>query len=147
MANNKWLGESLKNIMQDPLYAGKTVVKNALPKKMSTVLLDFAKPLLDDVVYDNYAIESAIQLAIIVWNYLIISSDKYPSKLADIPLKKMLEKTITIAFSDEIGKKVFAHLMNRKKSLYAENSNLIADFNIIWEDNRNIFHLTVITHG
>ena len=43
---NKSINEGIEKIIQDPMFAGKTIIKDMLPFKMSTVILDFAEPLL-----------------------------------------------------------------------------------------------------
>ena len=57
-------------------------LKNALPQKMSEVLLDFAAPLLDAIdKSDKVVLESTIKTATFMWNYAVISSGQYPKIL------------------------------------------------------------------
>ena len=46
--------EGIKKMLENPVYAGKFVMKDMLPVKQSTVILDFAKPLLNKI--DIYTI-------------------------------------------------------------------------------------------
>ena len=48
---NKWLDAGIERMTKKPAYAkaNTTILKNALPEKMSAVLLNFAKPLLDEI--------------------------------------------------------------------------------------------------
>ena len=146
MPNKKsWLDSGIESITRNPAYEGKIIVKNALPQKMSGVLLDFAKPLLDSFDQnDRIALKSAIQMSITVWNYSIVIGRENPS-FADRINKKALKSMIARAFSGDIGESVLSALLERKQSRYPENNRMIADFNIEWDDSQNSYHLTVMS--
>ena len=128
-------------------YAGKTILKDILPKKMSETLLDFAKPLLDGIDMSNrLALESAIKMAVVVWNYSVIM-DKPSGGLVNRLNKKSLEVMVAKAFSDPIGKGVLRTLLERKKALYPDNLHCIANFEVKWNPDGSAFHLTVMATG
>jgi len=142
-----WLDRGIESIAQNPAYNGKIIVKNALPQKMSEVLIDFAKPLLDAIdQLDRKALKAAFQMAITVWNYSIVIDRNNPSEsFADRLNRKTLKAMVARAFSGDIGEGVLNALMERKQSLYPDNNRLIGDFDIKWEDGQDIFHLTVMS--
>ena len=130
-----------------PEYAGKTILKNALPQKMSGVLLDFAKPLLDGIdMSDQFVLESALRMAVTVWNYSV-AVDKPSGGLADRLNKKSMEVMVAKAFSGNIGENVLKTLLDRKKALYPDNMYGIADFEVKWNPDGSQFHLTVMATG
>jgi hypothetical protein len=145
---NKWLDAGIKNMLKDPAYAkaNATIVKNLLPQKMSAVLLDFAKPLLDITDLSNEAAtRSAVMVAVAIWNYSIISDENTPSNtVIDRLDKKAITATIEDAFRGYIGDNILTDLLNRKKSLYPENRRFIGDFDLNWNKSRTEFHLTVL---
>jgi len=146
---NKWLDAGLENMLKNPAYAksNTTILKNMLPQKMSAVLLDFAKPLLDITdLSDKAAAKSAITVAATVWNYSIINDDNASSSLAiGSPDKKSILTAIENAFHGYIGERIFADLLSRKKSLYPENNRIIGDFDLNWNESGTEVHLSVIT--
>ena len=50
---NSHLDEGLKEMLKNPVYEGKTILKNMLPVKQSAVILDFALPILDKIDMSN----------------------------------------------------------------------------------------------
>ena len=146
---NKWLDAGIENMLKNPAYANAntTILKNMLPQKMSAALLDFAKPLLDALdLSDETVTKSAIMVAVAIWNYSIINDENAPSKPVIGGLhKKTITATIVKAFRGHIGKRVFADLLSRKKSLYPDNHKIIGDFDINWNETKTEFHLTVLT--
>ena len=145
--NKTWLDNAVERIASKPEYAGKTILKNALPQKMSGVLLDFAKPLLDGIdMSDRLALESAIRMAATVWNYSVVM-DKPTGGLTGRINKKSLEARVAKAFSGNIGQSVLKTLLDRKKALYPDNLHGIADFEVKWNPSGSQFHLTVMANG
>ena len=123
-------------------------LKNALPQKMSEVLLDFAAPLLDAIdKSDKAVLESTIKTATFMWNYAVISSGQYP-KILTKSLVSQVKATVENQFgNDPIFRTFLAILMERKKSLYPDNNRMIVDFNVNWDRNGDTFHLTVLSPG
>jgi hypothetical protein len=124
---------------------GKTILKNALPQKMSEVLLNFAAPLLDEIdVSDEKVLCATLKMATIVWNYAV-AKDKPAINSSDKRVFELLKLTVTQAFSDPVGKEVLRTLLDRKKLLYPELMLKIADFNLNRDDASGEFHLTVVS--
>jgi hypothetical protein len=146
---NKWLDAGIENMLKNPAYAksNTTILKNMLPQKMSAVLLDFAKPLLDAIdLSDETTLRSAIMVAVTIWNYTILNDENaQPKPLMDGLDKETIIATIEKAFRGYVGGRIFADLLGRKKSLYPDNYRIIGDFNINWNKSKTEFHLTVLT--
>ena len=142
-----WLDKGIENVAKDPAYNGKIIVKNALPKKMSEVLLDFAEPLLDAIDQDDSAaFEAAVRVAVTAWNYLIVTDPSGQSdSFTDKQYRKSLKALPARAFSDDVGEAVLTALTERKKLLYPDNNRLIADLSIAWDASKDEYHLTVIS--
>ena len=146
---NKWLDAGIERMLKKPAYAesNMTILKNALPQKMSAVLLDFAKPLLDITdLSDKAATRSAVMVAISIWNYSIINDENAPSNIVKDSLdKKMIISMTEKAFRGYIVERIFADLLERKKSLYPENYRIIGDFDLNWNKSGSEFHLSVLS--
>ena len=85
-------------------------------------------------------------VAVTIWNYSIFNDENaQPSPLMDGLDKEMIIATIEKAFHGFVGGRIFADLLNRKKSLYPDNYRIIGDFNINWNKSKTEFHLTVLT--
>lgn len=139
-----WLDDAVERIASRPEYSGKTILKSALPNKMSETLLDFAKPLLDGIdMTDRLALDSALRMAVTVWNYSILM-DKPSQGLAGSLEKESFEGMITKAFSGVIGESVLKTLLNRKQTLYPDNPLGITDFEIKWKSDGSAFRLVVM---
>ena len=143
-----WLDKGTEKILSKPEYANKkfAIMKNALPQKMSEVLLDFAAPLLDTInMSDKAVLESTIQTAVFIWNYAIIKGGHYPKtltkRMAD-QIKTLVEKQLSC---DPDFRMLFTILLDRKKSLYPDNNRMIVDFNISWDKKDETMHLTVLS--
>ena len=143
--NKTWLDNAVERIASKPEYAGKTILKNTLPQKMSGILLDFAKPLLDAIdMSDRLALESAIKMAATVWNYSVVI-DKPSGGFTGGLNKKSMESMVAKAFSGNIGESVLMALLERKKALYPDIRHGIADFEVKWNSTGTQFHLTVMS--
>lgn len=148
MLNKKsWFDEAVARITARPEYAGKTILKNALPNKMSETLLDFAKPLLDEIdMSDRLALDSALRMAVTVWNYSVLK-DKPSQSIVSRKERDSLEPMITKTFGGAIGESVLKTLLNRKETLYPDNLHGITDFEVKWNADGSAFNLTVIATG
>ena len=146
MSKNKtWLDNAVERIASKPEYKGKTILKNTLPQKMSEVLLDFAKPLLDGIdMSDRLALESVIKMAATVWNYSIVMGKPSGGIISRLH-KKSIEAMVAKAFSGNIGECVLKTLLDRKKALYPDNKHAVADFEVKWNSDGSQFHLTVMS--
>ena len=141
----KGIVEMLKN----PVYAGKIVQQDMLPVKQSTVILDFAKPLLDKIDMSNKTVlEKTIKAAIEVWNYCIVI-EKACSNSQDNN-KRMYKLALAGAIKQKnsirIGEKDYYRLIDRKDELYPDNKYFIIDHNIRWSADNSEFSLAVITN-
>ena len=145
--NKSWLDSGIESITKNPAYDGKYILKNMHPQKMSGVLLDFAKPLLDSIDQLNRsAVNASIQMAITVWNYsIIVKQDNASSGLADGFDVKSMKMMMERAFSDDIGKGVLSTLLERKESLYPANNRFITDYDLKWNDAGDEYRLTVLS--
>ena len=145
---NKWLDAGIERITNNPAYtnANTTILKNALPEKMSSVLLDFAKPLLDEIdLNDCSVLKSTIMMAMTIWNYSIVIDGKAPKGIIDTALQTSIKAAVKNACQGPIGERVLFELLNRKKVLYPKNYKIIGDFDINWNKSKTEFHLTVLT--
>jgi len=145
---NKWLDAGIERMTEKPAYskANTTILKNALPEKMSAVLLDFAKPLLDEIdLTDDVVLKSTIMMAMTIWNYSIVIDGKAPKGIVDKSLQSSIKEAVKNACQGPIGERVMLELLNRKKALYPENYKIIGDFDINWNKSKTEFHLTVLT--
>ena len=65
--------KSIHKMLENPIYANKLILKDMLPVKQSTVILDFAKPLLDKIdASKKVVLEKTLGTAIAVWNSCIV---------------------------------------------------------------------------
>ena len=145
-----WLDKGTEKILGKPEYANKKfkIMNNALPQKMSEVLLDFAAPLLDAIdKSDKVVLESTIKMATFMWNYAVISSGQYPKILTKSLVNQVKTTVENQIGNDPIFRTFLAILMERKKSLYPDNNRMIVDFNVNWDRNGDTFHLTVLSPG
>jgi hypothetical protein len=145
---NNWLDAGIERMTKKPAYAkaNTTILKNALPEKISAVLLNFAKPLLDTVdLTDDAVTKSTIMMAVTIWNYSIIIDGKAPKGIVDTALQTSIKTAVKSACQGPIGERVLFELLNRKKALYPDNYKIIGDFDINWNKSKTEFHLTVLT--
>ena len=145
---SKWLDAGIDRMSKKPAYSNTstTILKNALPEKMSAVLLDYAKPLLDEVdLTDDVVLKSTIMMAMIIWNYSIVIDGKAPKGIVDISLQSSIKEAVKNACQGPLGERVMLELLNRKKALYPENYKIIGDFDINWNKSKTEFHLTILT--
>ena len=121
-------------------------MKNALPQKMSEVLLDFAAPLLDTIdMRDKAVLEPTIQIAIFIWNYAVIVSGQYPKTLTKGMVGQVKALVENRRSNDPVFRTLLAVLLERKKSLYPDNNRMIVDFNVSWDKKGENMHLTVFS--
>jgi len=113
---------------------------------MSAILLDFAKPMLDEVdLTDEVVLKSTIMMAMTIWNYSIVIDGNAPKGIVDKSLQSSIKAAVRNACQGSIGEIVLLELLNRKKVLYPDNYKIIGDFDINWNKSKTEFHLTVLT--
>jgi hypothetical protein len=139
-----WLDNGIDSLAKsNPALNGKVIVKNARPQKMSEILLDFAKPILDDIdITDTLVLRPALKIAIVAWNHLVTSADGQPRNRR---ASELLGSAVAQTFGDPIGQEIFRLLSERKKLLYPDAKVLIADFDLAWDNKTNELHLTVMS--
>jgi len=145
---NKWLDAGIERMTKKPSYAkaNTTILKNALPEKMSAMLLNFAKPLLDEVdLTDDVVTKSTIMMAVTIWNYSVLIDGKAPRGMVDKALQTSIKAAVKNACQGPIGERVLLELLNRKKALYPDNYKIIGDFDINRDKSKTEIHLTVLT--
>jgi hypothetical protein len=140
-----WRDKGIDSLAANPVFDGKIIVKNILPQKMSEVLLDFAKPLLDETdPFKKGAFQAILKTAILVWNYSIMKDNPESFSKGDLT-REQLDAMIALVFSAPVGKEVLRFYLERKKSLYPDNKHCITDFDLKWDEAGSAFHLTVMT--
>jgi hypothetical protein len=146
---NSRLDEGLKEMLKNPVFEGKTIVKNMLPVKQSTVILDFAKPILDKIDMSNKSLlERKIKSAVEVWNSFIVIEKASETMLGENKhLQKLaLAGSMQVKLVSRISRKDYYTLLKRKEELYPDNQHYIIEYNILWSDDDSEFSLSVITN-
>ena len=141
--------EGIKKMLENPVYAGKIVMKDMLPVKQSTVILDFAKPLLVKIDMSNKnVLERTIGIAIDVWNYCIVINKACDDSQTDNKrmYKLALAGTIKQKYSIRISDKNYYKMIERKEELYPDNQYFIIEHNIRWNADGSEFYLSVMTN-
>lgn len=142
------MGDGIERIIQDPRFAGKFILKDMLPIKMSAVILDFAEPLLDKIDLSNKRVtEKTIQKAIEIWNYtIVIDRACVEAGAVDNRLYRLaMAGTVKQRLSFRISKTDYYELLERKEALYPDNNFFIIEHNVRWSDNDGQMHLAVVT--
>ena len=109
-------------------------------EKMSEVIHEFARPLLEKFVNDSdsgsdMAFWNIITLAVLVWNTTLLPKDKQKDSIADIITG------IPHSTDEELQmlKAMIGLLMIRKQKLFPDNRRLVLDYEIAITDNmRNL---------
>jgi len=140
----------INEMLKKPEFARKTILKDMLPVKQSTVILDFAKPLLDKIDMSNKAVlEKTIKTAIEAWNFFI-TADRAAAAASPTD-KKRLQKMAFVGVARQklsypINEKDYRRLFERKEELYPDNHYFIIDHNIKWSADGSEFSLSVMTN-
>ena len=103
------------------LFGGASVQLDARrhQEKMSEVILDFAKPMLDAVDEENYP--AAIQTAILGWNLALLPANARQDLLSRADPE----------FAETAGP-VVEFLAHRKRALYPDIRRHVLDFDLTW---------------
>lgn len=96
--------------------------------KMSEVLLDFAEPLLD-TIDDDDDFKAAISFAALCWNCSFLPANKQRKQLnAIVDELGKSDPLMRLEVQDQIRM-----LLERKKTVFAEDRRMIANFEIVEE--------------
>ena len=108
--------------------------------KLSAAILDFARPLTDNV--DDCNFEAVITLAILCWNLSLFPEDQQERELRSI-LKKMA-KGAPAGFTSEM--EAWARLLlDRKKTLFARDRRIVANYTVVEEaDGRHLYVVSTL---
>jgi hypothetical protein len=103
--------------------------------KLSAVILDFARPLIDNVDDDQF--ETVITMAILCWNLALFPEDQQERELRSV-IKKMA-KGAPAGFASEM--EAWARLLlDRKKALFARDRRIVANYTVVDEaDGRHLY--------
>jgi len=108
-------------------------------RKLSAVILDYARPLIDNVDDDQFRI--AIGIAIMCWNVALSPEEEQKEKLR-LLCKEMakMAKGAPGGFADE-AKMWTQWLVERKKTLFADDRRMVLNYNV--ENRGDSHHLQV----
>ena len=108
-------------------------------RKLSAVILDYARPLIDNVDDDHFRV--AIGIAILCWNVALSPEDDQEEQLRFLG-KEMakMAKNAPPGFADET-KMWTQWLVERKKTLFAHDRRMVLNYTI--EDRGDSHHLQV----
>ena len=110
-------------------------------RKLSAVILDYARPLTNDVDDDHFRI--AIGIAIMCWNVALFPEEEQEEKLCLLG-KEMakMAKGAPPGFAEET--KVWTRrLVERKKTLFAHDRRMVLNYTV--EDRGDSHHLYVVS--
>jgi len=105
-------------------------------EKLSAVILDFARPLTENV--DNCHVDIAITLATLCWNVALLPEDKQEQELRLIA--STMAKDMPVGFADEMMSWT-RRLLDRKKKLFAHDRRMVVNYTV--ENKGDDFHLYV----
>ncbi len=94
--------------------------KNPHKEKASKIIIDFAKPFIDESI-SNAEIESSLSFAIIAWNIAVFPDDVR---------KKEIDNAIYLFKFDEEQKVMLEELLLRKKELFNQYNFYVIDFEL-----------------
>jgi len=141
--------EGIKKILLNPIFANKTILKNMLPIKMSTVILTYAKPLIDKRDMANKKVaERTIRTAVEVWNSIIVV-DKACGKSGDMSSPLVRKGLLGVArkkLTNNVSLNDYFVLVEQKDKLYPDNNYFIIEHSIRWSDDGSEMSLTVVTN-
>jgi len=110
-------------------------------RKLSAVILDYARPLIDNAGDDQFRI--AVGIAIMCWNVALFPEDEQEEKLRFLG-KEMAEmvKNAPPGFTEKT--QVWTRwLVERKKTLFAYDRRMVLNYTI--EDRGDSHHLQVVS--
>ena len=96
-------------------------------EKMSEILLDFARPLFTDVDKESDAFDTAVGIAVTVWNI-----SQAPEEVQDALLDELLDRATEDDPSAADGlQQTLALMLERKQQLYPDNNRIVLDYKIV----------------
>jgi hypothetical protein len=105
------------------------------PWKLSTVILEFARPLRDRFP-DDRDFEVVVELAIICWNLALFPEAEQKQELQSL-LKEMAKGPADLAGEIQTWVKT---LVDRKKALFGRDRRMVVSHTIVQEgDNRHVY--------
>lgn len=107
------------------------------PWKLSTVILDFAKPLLDRFP-DDRDYETAVELAITCWNLALFPDAERTSEMRSL-LKRVARGPADSAEEIQEWIKI---LVNRKKTLFAHDRRMVMGHTVVREGASRTLYVT-----
>ncbi|MFX0197590.1 MAG: hypothetical protein ACFFCW_15825 [Candidatus Hodarchaeota archaeon] len=114
------------------------VVETPGKEKMSEVILDFAKPLLENCDDNSELIKKAVAIAIIVWNISLLPEKDHDNAIQDISSKLSPSENA----SDYVAMMSYIDmLMERKKKYFLNNRRAIISYH--FSDVQGGVHLNV----
>jgi hypothetical protein len=105
-------------------------------EKLSAVILDFARPLTENV--DDGHFDIAITLAVLCWNVALLPEDKQEQELRLIA--STMAKDKPSGFADEMMSWT-RWLLDRKKKLFGHDRRMVVNYTL--ENKGDEFHLYV----
>jgi hypothetical protein len=122
-------------------YAVGPLRRAAVPggRKLSAVILDYARPMIDNVDDDQFRV--AIGIAILCWNVALSPQDDQEEQLRFLG-KEMakMAKNAPPGFADET-RMWTQWLVERKKALFADDRRMVLSYTV--EDSGDSHHLQV----
>ncbi|MCX5646068.1 MAG: hypothetical protein NTZ17_15520 [Phycisphaerae bacterium] len=104
--------------------------------KLSAVILDFSRPLIDNVDDDEF--ETAVTLAVLCWNLALLPEDEQERERRSAVQKLAKGKPAGFASEMEAWTRM---LLDRKKTLFGRDRRMVASYRVI--DEKDGFHLYV----
>jgi hypothetical protein len=108
-------------------------------EKMSEILLDFGKPLFAGVDKESEVFDTAVGIAVTVWNI-----SQAPEDVQDTLLDELLDRVTEDDPSAADGlQETVALMFERKQQLYPDNHRIILDYKLIRRGSHR--HLDVVS--
>jgi hypothetical protein len=108
-------------------------------RKMSEVILDFAKPLLDAI--DDELFENAIGCAVVCWNLSFLKEKRQQRQVRAI-VKKVDKSALLTRFEAEDCVRM---LLERKRILFADEKRIVVNYKIVEEeDHRHLYVMSTL---
>lgn len=116
----------LNKLQKSKYLSGRmTVVDAPGEEKMSEVISDFAKPLLENCNDDNELIKKALSIAIIVWNITLLPDKDQDNAIQDIISKLSPSENA----SDHVTMMSYIDMLKeRKKKYFSNNKRAIVSY-------------------
>jgi hypothetical protein len=128
--------EIMKREMEERYGVEHKVIRDRTLEKMSDILLEYGKPLLDTITSDSKAeYEKAITILITLWNCSIMQGGPKG--------RRGIEKMLKPVMPDAESKSVVRYMLDRKLQLYSDNKRFITNYEL--SETPDGFHLVVMS--